>query len=227
MRLRIEDLKFDTEGLIPAVVQDASNHEVLMLAYMNAESLRRTCDTNQTWFWSRSRKELWHKGETSENTQQVIDIRVDCDADAIIVLVDPAGPACHTGKQTCFHNHLAVKNTSTEVSVAMARPQTGTSQFDSLLDDLYSLIDSRYHERPEGSYTTYLFNKGREKILAKVSEEAGETVTAGREESDQRLTEETSDLIYHLLVLLVERGITLDRIRAELAGRRARNTNGE
>jgi len=223
MRLRIEDLKFDHNGLVPAVVQDVSSHEVLMLAYMNTESLRRTSVTNETWFWSRSRNELWHKGETSGNTQQVIDIRVDCDADTILVLVNPSGPACHTGKQTCFHNQLARENRIAEVSGEIAARQTDTTQFGSLLEDLYSLIKSRRHERPEGSYTTYLFNEGLEKILAKVSEEAGETVTAGRDESDQRLTEETSDLIYHLLVLLVERGITLDQIRAELAHRRVTN----
>lgn len=223
MRLRIEDLKFDHNGLVPAVVQDVSSNEVLMLAYMNAESLRRTSVTNETWFWSRSRNELWHKGETSGNTQQVVDILVDCDADTILVLVNPSGPACHTGKQTCFHNQLAGDSRVAEVSGAMTARQTNTTQFGSLLEDLYSLIKSRHHERPEGSYTTFLFNEGLEKILAKVSEEAGETVTAGRDESDQRLTEETSDLIYHLLVLLVERGITLDQIRAELAHRRVTN----
>ena len=218
MIFEIENLKFDERGLIPAIVQDAATNEVLMLAYMNAESLRRTLETNETWFWSRSRKELWHKGATSENTQRVIDIRSDCDGDTLLIRVEPAGPACHTGARTCFQNEGDP-------------PEQGfddlTESLGSLLDGLYSLIATRKAERPEGSYTTKLFDDGLKRILAKVDEESQETIAAGREESDQRLVEETSDLLYHLLVLLVQRGVTLDQIRDELAKRRRKRRNAK
>jgi phosphoribosyl-ATP pyrophosphohydrolase/phosphoribosyl-AMP cyclohydrolase len=211
MNFKVEDLVFDERGLIPAIVQDARNHEVLTLAYMNHESLRRTIATGETWFWSRSRKELWHKGETSGHTQRVVDLRIDCDRDAIVITVEPHGPACHTGQDSCFHNRLE------DESSAIADVRTG---FDETLDDLYALLASRYHERPSGSYTTQLFDEGIEKILAKVDEESQETIVAGRSETNQRLIEETSDLLYHMLVLLVQRGVTLPEIRAELRRRR-------
>jgi phosphoribosyl-ATP pyrophosphohydrolase/phosphoribosyl-AMP cyclohydrolase len=211
MNFKVEDLVFDERGLIPAIVQDARNHEVLTLAYMNHESLRRTIATGETWFWSRSRKELWHKGETSGHTQRVVDLRIDCDRDAIVITVEPHGPACHTGQDSCFHNRLE------DESSAIADVRAG---FDETLDDLYALLASRYHERPSGSYTTQLFDEGIEKILAKVDEESQETIVAGRSETNQRLIEETSDLLYHMLVLLVQRGVTLPEIRAELRRRR-------
>jgi phosphoribosyl-AMP cyclohydrolase / phosphoribosyl-ATP pyrophosphohydrolase len=195
------DLKFDERGLIPAIVQDASTREVLTLAYMNRESLERTIETRETWFWSRSRNELWHKGETSGNTQQVVDLVPDCDVDAIVVLVKPAGPACHTGARSCFDLQ-----------------QDG--DIGALLAQLYKLIESRERERPEGSYTTYLFDKGIDKILKKVGEESAETIIAAKNEDVKPLVSEVSDLIYHLLVLLVARGISLDQIREELAQRR-------
>ena len=199
--MNIDELKFDDRGLIPAIVQDAQTREVLTLAYMNRESLARTIETQQTWFWSRSRNELWHKGETSGNTQQVVDLVTDCDSDAIVVLVKPAGPACHTGARSCF-------DLQTDEDLG------------GLLAQLYKLIESRERERPDGSYTTYLFDKGIDKILKKVGEESAETIIAAKNEDAQPFVSEVSDLIYHLLVLLVARGVSLDQIRDELARRR-------
>jgi phosphoribosyl-AMP cyclohydrolase / phosphoribosyl-ATP pyrophosphohydrolase len=200
--MNIDDLKFDERGLIPAIVQDSQTREVLTLAYMNEESLARTIETGQTWFWSRSRNELWHKGETSGNTQSVVALHSDCDKDAIVVLVKPAGPACHTGARSCFDSTAADEGLG------------------SLLQDLYQLIESRERERPEGSYTTYLFNSGLDKILKKIGEESAETIIAAKNEDGARLTAEVADLVYHLLVLLVARGVSLDEIREELASRR-------
>jgi phosphoribosyl-ATP pyrophosphohydrolase/phosphoribosyl-AMP cyclohydrolase len=218
MNFKVEDLVFDERGLIPAIVQDARNHQVLTLAYMNHDSLRRTVATGETWFWSRSRNELWHKGETSGHTQRVVDLRIDCDRDAIVITVDRRGPACHTGEDSCFHNRL-----EDERPGALVEAGAGPEGFDGMLDDLYTLLASRYHERPPGSYTTQLFDEGIDKILAKVDEESQETIVAGKSETNQRLIEETSDLLYHLLVLLVQRGVTLAEIRAELARRRRRS----
>ena len=201
--MNIDDLKFDERGLIPAIVQDARTREVLTLAYMNAESLARTIDTGQTWFWSRSRNELWHKGETSGNTQNVVALHSDCDKDAIVVIVNPAGPACHTGARSCFDSTAADEDLGL------------------LLNGLYELIESRERERPEGSYTTYLFNSGLDKILKKVGEESAETIIAAKNEDRARLTAEVADLVYHLLVLLVSRGVSLDEVSAELASRRS------
>src|SRR4030095_9280280 len=145
MNFRLDELKFDGNGLLPAIVQNAKTLEVLTLAYVNEESLRRTIDTGETWFWPRSRNELWHKGETSGHTQAIVDINLDCDRDAIVILVNPNGPACHTGEVSCFHNSLAEGGD--------AKPSR-TENFGSLLDQLYRLIVSRKEERPEGSYTT-------------------------------------------------------------------------
>ena len=202
MSINLDEVKFDERGLVPAIVQNAKTREVLTLAYMNQESLARTIETGQTWFWSRSRNELWHKGETSGNTQQVVSLALDCDRDAIVVLVDPAGPACHTGARSCFD--------VTEDSIDLGR----------LLDGLYQLIESRERERPAGSYTTYLFNEGIDKILKKVGEESAETIIAAKNEERERLTSEVSDLLYHLVVLLVARGVSLEEIAKELKQRR-------
>ena len=226
MDFEVDELKFDQHGLIPAIVQDASTREVLTLAYMNAESLVRTMETKETWFWSRSRNEFWHKGETSGNTQRVVDVFLDCDQDALVVLVEPAGPACHTGERTCFHNAIEPDQSGqprvqsptaglTRNRVAAAE----TQPLGALLDQLYSLIERRRHERPPGSYTTYLFNEGLDKILKKLGEESTETIIAAKNAGSGPLVAETSDLLYHLLVLLVERGITLDEIRLELTRR--------
>lgn len=203
--MNIDDLKFDERGLIPAIVQDVHTREVLTLAYMNEESLARTIETGQTWFWSRSRNKLWHKGETSGNTQSVVALHSDCDKDAIVVLVNPIGPACHTGARSCFDT---------------AEPDEDLGL---LLKSLYAVIESRERERPEGSYTTYLFSSGLDKILKKVGEESAETIIAAKNEDGARLTAEVADLVYHLLVLLVVRGVSLDEIRAELATRRGRS----
>lgn len=200
MSLDIESLKFDESGLIPAVVQDSNTLNVLMVAYMNAESLVRTIETGQTWFWSRSRSQLWHKGETSGHTQRVIEILPDCDSDALLVFVEPAGPACHTGTTSCF-------NSSSE-------------SLDQVLDELYNVIVARKSERPEGSYTTYLFEQGLDKVLKKVGEEAAETIIAAKNEDRKALSNEAADLLYHLLVLFVERGLSLAQVREELRRRR-------
>ena len=197
-----EKVRFDPSGLVPAVVQDARTREVLTLAYMNRESLARTLETGETWFWSRSRNELWHKGATSGNTQRVVSLTADCDNDAILVLVEPAGPACHTGARSCF-------------PIEREDEHPG-----GLLHELYDLIQSRQEQRPEGSYTTYLFEKGLDKILKKVGEESAETIIAAKNEDPKQLVAETADLLYHLLVMLVARGIKLDDVREELAQRR-------
>ncbi|HEY6246321.1 MAG TPA: bifunctional phosphoribosyl-AMP cyclohydrolase/phosphoribosyl-ATP diphosphatase HisIE [Pyrinomonadaceae bacterium] len=204
MTVEISQLKFDERGLIPAIVQDARTREVLTLAYMNAESFARTVETKETWFWSRSRNKLWHKGETSGNTQKVVELLPDCDGDAIVVLVDPAGPACHTGAQSCFGS-------------AATAPLITTDQ---LLDRLYDLVKEREKTRPVDSYTSYLFNQGLDKILKKLGEESTETIVAAKNNEDERLISEVADLVYHLIVLLVARGISLEQIRAELGRRR-------
>lgn len=209
MNTIIEDVKFDERGLVPAIVQDAQTRGVLMLAYMNSESLQRTLVTGETWFWSRSRAELWHKGETSGNTQRVVDVVLDCDGDAIVVRVAPAGPACHTGRTSCFHN---------VIKAASESQQKG--DLGEVLSELYTLVEGRKRERPQGSYTTYLFDEGLDKILKKVGEESSETIIAAKNEDRSLLTKETCDLLYHLIVLLVERGVGLNDLRDELVQRR-------
>ena len=195
----LEKAKFGADGLIPAVVQDALTREVLTVAYMNKEALQLTLERRETYLWSRSRQQLWHKGETSGNSQRVTKVSLDCDNDAVLVEVEPLGPACHTGSYSCF---------SVEPG------------FEGVLQQLYSVIEKRKEERPEGSYTTYLFNSGLDKILKKVGEEATETIVAAKNEDSHRFISETGDLLYHLLVLLAERGVTLDEIARELKERR-------
>jgi phosphoribosyl-AMP cyclohydrolase / phosphoribosyl-ATP pyrophosphohydrolase len=223
MRLNAEEVRFDERGLVPAIVQDARTREVLMLAYMNEESLRRTLAEGETWFWSRSRERLWHKGATSGNTQRVVEARLDCDRDAIVVLVEPRGPACHTGATSCF------QQTATEVQPEVAQtPEAQTTDssvsadagIGEVLEQLYAVVESRRRELPEGSYTTYLFEKGLNKILKKVGEESAETIIAAKDGDLDALTCETADLVYHLLVLMVERGLTLEALSRELARRR-------
>ena len=207
MSVRLEDVRFDERGLVPAVVQDARTREVLTLAYMNEESLRRTLAEGETWFWSRSRSELWHKGATSGNTQRVVEVRLDCDADALVVLVEPRGPACHTGAVSCFAGEAA-------------EDERGADGIGVVLEELYEVVTARRREMPAGSYTTYLFEKGLNKILKKVGEEAAETIIAAKDEDRRALTAETADLVYHLVVLMVERGLTLGELGGELARRR-------
>lgn len=203
-------IQFDERGLIPAIVQNARTGEVLTLAYMNADSLQQTVATGETWFWSRSRSELWHKGATSGNVQTVVAIRQDCDGDALVVLVEPAGPACHTGKRSCFHRDLE----------GVLDDAGNFESLGTVLDELYALVETRQKARPEGSYTTYLFDKGLDKILKKLGEEASETIIAAKNEDQGPLVSESADLLYHLIVLLVEREVTLGSIRDELVQRR-------
>jgi phosphoribosyl-AMP cyclohydrolase / phosphoribosyl-ATP pyrophosphohydrolase len=197
----VEAIHFDEKGLVPCVVQDARTGEVLTLAYMNREALERTHASGETWFWSRSREELWHKGETSGNVQRVRELRWDCDADAILALVEPAGPACHTGERTCFHN-------------GELEPVPGEA-----LAALERTIEQRREERPEGSYTAELLaDPGR--LGEKVREEAGEVARAAAEEGDERVAAEAADVLYHLGVLLASRGLGFADAFTELNGRR-------
>ncbi len=196
----LESVQFDADGLVPAVVQDSATREILMVAYMNRESLGLTLDKGETYFYSRSRQEIWHKGATSGNLQSVQQVRLDCDSDTVLVEVTPAGPACHKGTYSCFG----------------VEPQ-----FEGFLGQLFELIEGRKESRPEGSYTTYLFDSGLDKILKKVGEEATETIVASKNQEPRELVSETSDLIYHLMVLLVERGVSLEDITRELKNRHA------
>lgn len=203
--LKLSELKFDEKGLIPAIVQDAYTGEVLTLAYMNRESLEITLERRLTCFYSRSRGELWLKGETSGNYQHVVDVTADCDGDALVVRVKKDGPACHTGEVSCFHRPIA----SPEGDAV--KPFT--------VDDLYRLICGRRESMPAGSYTTYLFEKGLDKILKKVGEECTEVIIGAKGESREETVYELADLCYHALVLMVEMGISPDEIRRELAQR--------
>jgi len=212
MKVAIDEIKFDEQGLVPAIVQDARTLRVLTLAYMNADSLKRTVETNETWFWSRSRAILWHKGETSGHTQSVENIVVDCDKDALTILVTPNGPACHTGEESCFHHSL-------HEGSEQEHEREEVSDLGAILNELYAVVASRKKERPAGSYTTYLFEQGLDKILKKVGEEASETIIAAKNEDSGALAGEASDLLYHLIVLLVERGLSLNDIRQELISR--------
>ncbi|ETT82026.1 bifunctional phosphoribosyl-AMP cyclohydrolase/phosphoribosyl-ATP diphosphatase HisIE [Viridibacillus sp. FSL R5-0477] len=186
----IENLQFNEKGLITTVVQDAQTKEVLTVAYMNKESLEKTLATGETWFYSRSREELWNKGATSGNTQKVIAIRADCDKDALVVEVLPTGPACHNGTTSCFTETIKEKTEN-----------LGSLE---IITELRSVIQNREKEMPEGAYTTYLFNEGIDKICKKVGEEATEVVIASKNRDAEELKWETADLIYHLLVLLQE-----------------------
>ncbi len=200
--LTIDQLKFDNKGLIPAIVQDYYTKQVLTLAYMSRESLQISMDKELTCFFSRSRQELWLKGETSGNYQHIVSIEADCDRDALVVQVIKDGPACHTGTESCFSDYLFISD--------------GKNPFS--MDALYSLIEGRKTERKEGSYTTYLFDKGLDKILKKVGEESTEVIIGAKNSKEEALYE-IADLAYHVMVLMVELGIPLNDVRAELAGR--------
>lgn len=200
--MNLDELKFDEKGLIPAIVVDDETGKVLTLAYMNRESLQISMEKKLTCFWSRSRQELWLKGETSGNYQHIVSITADCDGDALEVRVKKDGPACHTGEESCFHN-----------------PVLGEQTEKFKLEGLYQLLQSRKKELPEGSYTTYLFQKGLDKILKKVGEESTEVIIAGKAEDKAETIYEIADLAYHVLVLMVQMGISVEDIRAELASR--------
>ncbi len=200
--------KWNEQGLVPAVVQDAHTGEVLMVAWMDAEAWRLTQETGETHFWSRSRQSLWHKGETSGNVQRVVEIRLDCDADTVLLRVEPAGPACHTGERSCFYTIVG------EQTSEVVNPQS------TILDQLYQVIlDRKQNSRPE-SYTARLFEVGMEEISKKVGEESVEVIVAALGQSDERLVSETADLFYHTLVLLAARGVSLAQVEAELERRR-------
>ena len=198
------NIKYDEKGLVPAIIQDADTNEVLMMAYMNEESLKKTIETKRTWFYSRSRQNLWNKGETSGNFQDVRSISYDCDGDTLLVKVIPEGPSCHTGNNSCFFNTI-VEGEKTESAA--------------ILKQLYKTIEDRKSNPVEGSYTNYLFDKGIDKILKKVGEENAETIIAAKNNSKEELIYEASDLIYHLLVLLVNQGVSLEDIFGELEKR--------
>jgi phosphoribosyl-ATP pyrophosphohydrolase/phosphoribosyl-AMP cyclohydrolase len=212
----VEAVKWDAQGLVPAIVQDAYSKEVLMLAYMNRESLKKTMESGETWFWSRSRSELWHKGATSGHTQKVRSIRYDCDGDTLLVTVEQTGPACHTGERSCFFN-VAVEDA--EGGEQGGRTEGRSADRFAILGKLEATIASRDIERPEGAYTTYLFEKGVDKILKKVGEEAAEVIIAAKNRSHDELRYEASDLIFHLMVLLREQKLPLDDVLAELERR--------
>ncbi len=201
--LDIEKLKFDEKGLIPAIVVDSITKKVLTLAYMNKESLKVTMEKKKTCFWSRSRKELWLKGETSGNYQHVVSITADCDMDALVVVVEKDGPACHTGADSCFFNPVYQNDEMSEFS----------------LEGLMALLKGRKELMPEGSYTTYLFQKGIDKILKKVGEENTEVIIAAKADDKKETIYEIADLCYHVMVLMTEMGISLEEVHRELASR--------
>ena len=201
--INIDELKFDEKGLIPAVVVDSVTKKVLTVAYMNRESLEISMEKGLTCFWSRSRQELWLKGETSGNYQHIVSITADCDKDALVVVVEKDGPACHTGADSCFYNPVWQSEELHEFS----------------LEGLYELLVGRNETRPEGSYTTYLFEKGIDKILKKVGEECTEVIIAGKADDKKEAIYERADLAYHAMVLMVQMGITVEDVHRELASR--------
>ena len=202
--LNIEELKFNSHGLIPAIVVDAATKKVLTLAYMNRESLAISMAEGRTCFWSRSRQELWRKGETSGNVQHIVDITADCDRDALVVTVNKEGPACHLGTDSCFNDTVYVNS-------EQGAPFS--------VEGLYTLLQGRKEQLPEGSYTTYLFQKGLDKILKKVGEESTEVIIAGKAEDKAETIYEIADLMYHVMVLMVEMGISVEDVMTELASR--------
>lgn len=199
----IDQLKFDEKGLIPAVIVEAGTHQLLMVAYMNRESLKISMETGKTCFWSRSRQELWTKGETSGNYQHIVSITADCDLDTLKVVVEKDGPACHTGAETCFFNPV----------------YQSEEKSDFTMDALMELIRGRKTDPQEGSYTTYLFQKGLDKILKKIGEESTEVIIAAKDNDPKETIYEISDLVYHVMVMMIEQGISLEDIRRELASR--------
>jgi phosphoribosyl-ATP pyrophosphohydrolase/phosphoribosyl-AMP cyclohydrolase len=201
--LNIDELKFDEKGLIPAIVTDAVSGKVLMLAYMNKESLKVSMEKGLTCFWSRSRQELWLKGETSGNYQHIVSITADCDRDTLLVKVEKDGPACHTGAETCFNDEVWESDELHEFTY----------------EGLMNLLIGRKIEKKEGSYTTYLFEKGLDKILKKVGEETTEVIIAAKDKDKKNTVYEIADLAYHVMVLMIEAGISLEDIHRELASR--------
>jgi phosphoribosyl-ATP pyrophosphohydrolase/phosphoribosyl-AMP cyclohydrolase len=205
---KMQEIRWNEQGLVPAIVQDVNTRQVLMLAYMSEDSLQRTLNTGETWFWSRSRGELWHKGGTSGNTQRIVELRYDCDADTLLVLVEPAGPACHSGQQSCFYRRL-----SDEAHIDAPLEASG------VLPHLEAVIRDRKANPRPGSYTCQLLEAGLSRILKKVGEEAIEVLIAAQSEGNERLASELADLVYHALVLLAARDLAWADVEAELARR--------
>ena len=203
--INISDLKFDEKGLIPAIVIDASTNNVLMLAYMNQESLKISIDERKTCFWSRSKNELWRKGETSGNVQNIVSIKTDCDKDTLLISVNKEGPACHTGMDSCFFENVFSNDSKNDVPFS--------------LNSLHDIIKDRKINIKQGSYTNYLFDKGLDKILKKFGEESTEVIIAAKSDSKAETIYELSDLVYHALVLMTEMGISPEEIKAELKSR--------
>src|SRR5690625_1236875 len=206
MSLQLNHVKFDENGLIPAIVQDEQSGNVLMLAYMNEEAITKTIETKETWFYSRSRKELWNKGATSGNRQQVKSISIDCDQDAILIEVIPQGPACHTGEQTCFFKTVYREEERKR----------------DIIHELREEIQYRKENPVEGSYTSYLFREGLDKILKKIGEESSEVIIGAKNRDKDELTSELADLTYHALVLMEESQVSVEDIKQELLKRRSK-----
>lgn len=208
----VEQLKFDDRGLIPAIIQDDKTGSVLMMAYMNKESIEKTLETGKTVFWSRSRQKLWMKGETSGHYQYVKNICLDCDEDCLLVKVEQVGAACHTNKPSCFYREYKEEQLIDVEDESFNKAK--------ILQDVYNVIVDRVKNPKEGSYTNYLFEKGLDKMLKKVGEEAAEVIIAAKNKAADEIRYEVADLLYHLLVVLAERGLTLDEIYQELEGRK-------
>jgi len=221
MNIDVSKLKFDEKGLVPAIVQDVHTDAVLMLAYMNGESLAKTVETGYTWFWSRSRQELWNKGATSGHVQKVASITYDCDGDALLVKVEQTGVACHTGNYSCFFNPLWNEGEGKNLPVPEHQGLHG------ILADLYRVILEKRENGGPKSYTKYLFTSGQDKILKKVGEESAETIIASKNNSKPEVLYEMSDLWYHCLVLLAYHNITPNELLDELGGRRSKENNSK
>ena len=216
--MMLDAIKFDAYGLVPAIIQDEASGAVLMLAYMNKEALQKSLDTAVTWFYSRSKQRLWQKGETTGHTQSIKSMYYDCDADAILIKVAQAGAACHEGSFSCFTRELNTGKSLAEAEIKTASVAAEPAM--SVLYDLYNVIHDRKHSPKEGSYTTYLFEKGQDKILKKVGEESAETIIASKNESKEELLYEMADLWYHCLVLLAYHNVTPTELLNELRSRR-------
>lgn len=206
MEFNLDNIKFDEKGLVPAIVQDLSTGQVLMLAYMNKESLEKTLETKTTWFYSRSRQILWNKGETSGHVQKVKQISYDCDGDTLLVQVEQVGVACHTGEMSCFHNEILTDDQFVNVDR-------------NITEDLYAFLKKRKENPVEGSYTSYLFTEGLDKILKKIGEETTEVIIGAKNNDRDELVSELADLVYHSIVLMIEQNITIDDVRKELSKR--------
>ena len=221
--MNLEQLVFDRDGLIPAIIQDAESGEVLMLAYMNREAVEKTLETGMTHFWSRGRQKLWRKGETSGHIQTIVEKYYDCDNDTLLFKVKQTGAACHTGHYSCFYNKIDEDRGIIEKDGKVFDPSEVYPNKAAILKELYDVVTDRRDHPKEGSYTNYLFDKGLDKILKKIGEESAEVIIASKNRSREEVTYEVSDLVYHLMVLLVDQGVTLDDIYAELKKRRPDN----